>query len=222
MISYTITSVKIAGYEQAPVPNTFFQQDGPTDHLALIFPGYGYTPDMPALYYPMALLRDLGADVLQVRYDYQHDPHFRRASDAERQERLLADVTSACEAGLAQRTYQRLTLVGKSLGTGAMAHALAVDARLARARCIWLTPILRDDALRATIRQFKPRSFFAIGTADPLYDAALLDEMCRATGGDALVADGADHILEVPGDIEGSLAIMRNLTQRLRAFLSTP
>ncbi len=73
MISYTITSVKIAGYEQAPVPNTFFRQDGPTDHLALIFPGYGYTPDMPALYYPMALLRDLGADVLQVRYDYQHD-----------------------------------------------------------------------------------------------------------------------------------------------------
>jgi hypothetical protein len=215
---YTITSLEIAGYREQRVPNTFFRQDGQTDHLAIVLPGLGYTGDMPVLYYPKAVLLGLGADVLQVKYAYNERPDFQRLSDAERNQRLSADVAAACDVGLAQRAYQRVSLVGKSLGTRAMADLLGINDRLAHAYCVWLTPLLRDNTLRTAIQQRKPRSLFVIGTADPFYDPAYLAEMQRATGGDALVLEGADHSLEIAGDIDRSLVAMRDLVSAVRAF----
>src|SRR5665648_148706 len=42
--------------------------------------------------------------------------------------------------------------------------------RLEQVRCVWVTPLLRDDRLRAQIKQAKPRSLFVVGTADGHYD----------------------------------------------------
>ena len=63
---FTPSSLPIAGYRDLPVPNTFVRQPGETDHLALVFPGYSYPCEMPALYYPVSLLLSLGADVVRA------------------------------------------------------------------------------------------------------------------------------------------------------------
>jgi hypothetical protein len=215
---HTMTSLAISGYRAAPVANTLFRRDGEAEHLAIVLPGYGYTVDMPVLYYPRALLLGLGADVLQVKYTYSEMPEFQRASDSERQQWLFADVDAACAAGLAHRSYQLVSFVGKSLGTQAMAHLLSTDDRLGNAHCVWLTPLLRDDTLRAAIQRRKPRSLFVIGTADPFYDRARLAEAQQATGGAALVVEGADHSLEIAGSVERSLQTLEELVQALRAF----
>jgi hypothetical protein len=68
-----------------------------------------------------------GADVLCVEYDYYCKPAFRQASGAERDRWLFADATAALEAGLAQRTYEQIVLVGKSLDTLAMGHLITAD-----------------------------------------------------------------------------------------------
>ena len=214
----TITSLQIVGYRDAPVTNTFFRQEAEARRLAIFLPGIGYTADMPVLYYPRALLLEMGADVLAVRYAYNEDPEFRRLSGEEQMRRLEADVDAACAAGLAQRPYQEVTLIGKSLGTLAMAHLLEANDRLAGADCVWLTPVLADDRLRARIGQRRHHALFVIGTADPYYKASWLDEVRQATGGDAMVVEGADHSLELAGSVDRSLDVMEQLVRTLRAF----
>jgi predicted alpha/beta-hydrolase family hydrolase len=210
----------VSGYHDEPVPHTFLRSDGPTEHLALILPGVAYTCDHPLLYYPSRLLMDRGADVLRVEYSYSERPEFKALPDAEQMRWLLADVTAVVRAGLAQRAYQRATLVGKSMGTLAMGHLLGGDTLPRDTDAVWLTPLLKSDRVRDQIKASGRRSLFVIGTADPYYDAANLAGVQAATGGEAVVVDGADHSMEIAGDVLASLDAIRRIMVALKRFLA--
>jgi predicted alpha/beta hydrolase len=216
---YSSTTLDIRGHRGQAVPNTFFAQDSETHHLAVVFPGLGYTAHMPALYYPRRLLLERGADVLLVEYDYRGRVNFRMPRDPERDRWFFEDVAAACAAGLGQRPYSGVTLVGKSLGTRAMGYLLTEDARLSPARCMWLTPLLRADRLRAQMRQVRGRSLFVIGTADSHYDPAYLEEVRLASGGESVVIQGADHSLEIEGDTVGSIRAVEQTVRAMQRFL---
>ena len=216
---YSSTTLDICGHRDQAVPNTFFAQDAETDHLALVFPGLGYTAHMPVLYYPRRLLLDRGVDVLVVEYDYRGLAPFRMPRDPERDSWFFDDVAAACEVGLGQRSYSGVTLVGKSLGTLAMGFSLTKDARLSRAQCVWLTPLLRNDRLRAQMRRAGGRSLFVIGTADSHYDPAYLEEVRLAPGGESAVIPGADHGLEIEGDTLGSVRAVEKTVRAMQRFL---
>jgi hypothetical protein len=211
-------TLQIAGYREQPVPNTFFRQDEATDHVAIVFPGVEYTCQMPLLYYPTRLLAARGADVLCVEYSYGR-PEIQALTEEERARWFVADVTAACHAALEQRPYNRVTVVGKSLGTLAMGHLFSAEAALADAEAIWLTPILRDDRLRAQIRAWGGKSLFVIGTADRYYDPALLEEVCRSTRGGGVPVPDADHSLEIKGDVWRSLEIIEGTLRIVIEFL---
>ncbi len=212
-------TLEIAGYQDEPVANTFFQQEDETQHLAILLPGAGYTAHMPLIYYPMRLLLALGADVLRVEYLYLGRADYAALPPAERVRWLFADVTAAYRSAVAQGPYQQVTLVGKSLGTLAMGHLLITEGELPPAQAVWLTPLLWNDRLRAQIQQARPRSLFAIGTADPHYNEAYLAELQAATHGDAVVIDGANHSLEIEGDVMQSLRALEQVMRAVQAFL---
>src|SRR5919201_1355743 len=102
---YGVTTLAITGYRDEPVPHTFLRQDQAARHLAILLPGIGYTCAMPLLYYPARLLLARGADVLRVEYAYQRREDFTAAAPDEQGRRVVADVTAACHAVLAQREY---------------------------------------------------------------------------------------------------------------------
>jgi hypothetical protein len=206
----------IRGYDGEPVPNTFMTS-GESRHLAILFPGLSYACMMPVLFYPWKLLLAMGADLLMVEYDYAR-PDRAGESRETMAARLTADVSAAAAAGLAAGSYERTTLVGKSLGTLAMAHLLGAEPRLPSADCVWLTPLLRDERLRARITGVRPRSLFAIGTADAEYNPAVLGELRDATGGELLIFEGADHGLGVAGDVMTSIEYLAELVRRIAAF----
>jgi hypothetical protein len=212
-------TLEINGYRGAPVPHTFFQQEKEADHLAILLPGVGYSAHMPLLYYPLRLSLDLGADALRVEYAYAARAEYGALSAQEQARWLLTDVTAACRAALAQRRYREITLVGKSLGTLAMGHLLTAEPDLSRAQAIWLTPLLWNEPLRTQIQRARPRSLFAIGTADTHYNAAYLAELKAATGGEAVVVEGANHSLEIAGDVMGSLRALERVMRAVQAFL---
>ena len=218
MVAYA--SLEIAGYGGAPVPNTFLRQEAGSDHLALTLPGRGYRATMPALYYPEQALLAHGADVLRAEYAYDREPGFSALSEAQRDARLRADVLAALDAGLAQGRYRQLTLVGKSLGTLAMAHLLEGDARASAARCLWLTPVLISPAVRSHMLAIGRSGLLVIGTSDPFYEPDLVAELQRTCHPASLVVPGADHSLELPGDLAGSLRVMEQLVRAVEAFLA--
>ena len=216
---YGATTLAITGYRNEPVPHRFLRQDEHARHVAILLPGIGYTCDMPLLYYPARLLLARGMDVLRVEYDYQQRADFKMATADEQGRRVVADVTAACQAVLVQRDYEQITFAAKSLGTLALGPILTADARLAHAHAVWLTPLLRIDHLRAHMARWGGHSLFVIGTSDPHYDAAYLAEVQSATGGEAVVVDGADHSLEIAGDVLRSLEAMMQVMRAVQQFL---
>lgn len=213
------TSLEITGYRGEPVPHTFFRQEQETSLLAIIFPGYEYNIDMPVLYYLSHLLREMGADLLSVEYDYARRADFPALPDKERMSWLYADAAAACGAALKQRAYRQIVLAGKSIGTLAMGHLLATEPRVKAARYIWLTPLLHDKQLRAQITLGRPRSLFVIGTADGHFAPSYLEEVVEATQGQSLVIENANHGLEVKGRVDQSLKALERVVAAAEAFL---
>ncbi len=211
--------MKIAGYRGELVPNNFFHQNAEADHLAILFPGIGYTCQMPLLYYQTGLfLWSLGADVLWVEYSYNR-ADFQSLPDSEQKNWFNADVTASFKAGLEQRAYSKVTLSGKSLGTLALGQLLTSEPSLSHAQAIWLTPLLKDQKLRGEIRKARQRSLLLIGTKDVHYDAACLEEMKTLPHVRTVVLEGADHSLEVEGDVSNSIKLMDQVILEIERFV---
>ena len=216
------TTLTIQGYRNELVPNRFLRLEGAIDQLAILLPGFGYTLDMPLFYYPENLLRERGWDVLRVEYAYNTRPEFQTLPKPERDRWLLADTTAAWRAGFSQRTYERVVLIGKSLGTLAMGHLLTMADPPPNVGAVWLTPLLADERLRQQISHYRGPSLFVIGTADPHFEPGVLEEMQVATTGEAVVVKNADHGMDIPGDPIASIRAVERVVEALGRFLTRP
>ena len=214
---YTLRRLETAGYRGDPVPHTYFQQEVENGHLAVILAGQGNNCQHPTLYYPTRELLLRGADALLV--DYCLRPAFATLTGEELRACVTADTIASYQAATRERRYERVTLVGKSLGTLAMGHVLGTLSPSRQLQAVWLTPLLKTAELRAQIRHTHPRSLFVIGSEDPHYHAAEIAELAHVTRGAALVLPGADHLLEVPEGVLASLRVMGQILQALQDFL---
>ena len=211
------SSLDVVGYKNQPVPNTFIIQPKPTRHLGIILPGYRYPPEMAPLHYAGRILFEQGADLMRVEYAY-YRTDFMDRSESEQDQWISSDVFAACNAALAYRAYEKITFVGKSVGTIALGHLLS-DRRFQDATCVWLTPLLTVEWLRSRIEGIHPRSLFVIGTADKYYIPEVLRHLETVTNGRSVVIEGANHALEVPESIEKSIMALNQIVQALQEFV---
>ena len=216
----TSTTLTIQGYRDESVPNRFLRPQGATDRLAILLPGLGYTLDMPLFYYAEHLLLERDWDVLRVGYAYHKRPEFQSLPKSERDRWLLADTTAAWRAALGQRSYERVVLIGKSLGTLAMGNLLTLADPPPTLGAVWLTPLLSVERLRQQIQQYGGPSLFVIGTADPHFDPVVLEKMQIATIGEAVVVRNADHGMDIPGDPIASVRAVERVVEALGRFLA--
>jgi hypothetical protein len=212
-----ITKLLITGPGDAPIPNLFFQQEVKATTLAVLLPGLNYTCDMPLLYYSTRLLEQHGADVLQLHADYTTGD-FQAASPLERLQRLSGDAQALLEDGLDRQSYTRLVLVGKSIGTLALASLMA-SPTATNAVTIWLTPLLGQPWLVEAAMKTNSPALFVAGTADSTFDAATLKRIQEGCGAEAILVEGANHSLEIPGDPLRSIQKMGEIMQGLAGFL---
>jgi len=212
------TTLSISGYGNKAVPNTFVRQSGETKWLAVIYPGLSYNVSMPVLYYSGRVLATLGADVLLVDTTYDRKAEYAAMSEAGREEWLKADALAAFEAAYGQRSYERVSLVGKSIGTLAMGHVIEGHRELTNLECAWLTPLLNNGRLREQMGMAQHRALFVIGTADPYFNEQRLHEAQRTTSGEAMVIEGANHSLEAAGEVGKSVEVMKEVVEKLEKF----
>ncbi len=203
-----------------PMPNTLLRHDDGTDTIAVVFPGLGYRATMPLLHYTQRALTWRGADVLRLDLAYDLDPAFPNDDAAQRRRWIRDDALLAFDTAMRLDDHRNVVLVGKSLGTLALVDVLDREDRRPPVGCVWLTPLLHDPALREVLGRRRPAALIAIGTADPLYDGALVDELAAGGGHDAVVAQGADHSLETPGDLTATLDTLRAYLSALDGFLA--
>jgi len=217
MPAFNYTTIAINGYAGKSVPNLFLRQNNSADTLAILFPGLRYTCDMPLLYYSSRLFARRAADVLQVNSDYTQ-ADYQSASQSEQADWLRCDAQAALQAGKAQGNYKHLILVGKSIGTLALAHLVSTSPGEGTIT-IWLTPLLRQPSLVSAALLFKGPALYIAGTGDPIYASAPMQRIQQTTGAETLIVEGADHSMEIPGDPFQSLQIMERILRGLAAFL---
>lgn len=216
-MEWKLSSLDVVGYKDKPVPNTFIARPRPTRHLGIVLPGYRYPVEMPPLHYAGRLLLEGGADLLRVEYAY-YRTDFMKLAESEQDRWMSEDVFAACQAALSRGSYEKITLVGKSMGTLAMGQLLA-DPAFQKADCVWLTPLLTVERLRLRIEKLHPPSLFVIGTADRFYKPEVLKHLEHVTGGRSLVLEGVNHALEIAGDIPKSLTVLDQIVRALQEFL---
>jgi pimeloyl-ACP methyl ester carboxylesterase len=218
MAETRILSLPILGYNSTSVPNRFFQQTRTARDLAVLLPGLNYTCDMPLLYYPSRLLVEHGADVLQVHADYTL-PDFQSKERVEQVAWLGQDAQAAVQVGRKQRAYKRLILIGKSIGTLSLAY-LVTQGGYATATTIWLTPLLRQPWLVQAASKCQGPALLVAGTGDSTFDPAELRNVQQATGARTFILEGANHSLEIPGELHRSVAWMNEYVQVIERFLA--
>jgi hypothetical protein len=179
-------------------------------HLAVFLPGAGYRHEHPLFWVARSALRQVGA--AEVLVSYPETPTLAEIEDLRHP--FYGNVRASLRAALDEHRPDRVTLVGKSLGTLALGEV--VRAGIAPdAAAIWLTPIWAHGPTFDAARTAGWRSLFAVGTADPTY----VPERQAALEGDVLVVDGGNHSLEVEGDVLGSVAALQRLATAVLDFV---
>lgn len=165
------------------------------ERVATVLPGRGYTCDAPLLHYTRLLLRTRGWTVRTVRWRVPPSP--AQLLDA------APDLLDAVQAS------QHL-VVAKSLGTWVL--PLAVERGLPG---VWLTPLLREDRLLQAARASSSPTMLVGGSADPSWDSGA----AAASGQRVLEVAGADHSLEVVGDVAASIQALQLVVAEVADFL---
>jgi len=210
-----ISSLSITGYAGKSVPNRFFRQEAAAQMLAVLFPGLNYSCDMPLLFYPLKLLLGRGAEVLQVRADYT-GPAYRSLPPEERAAWLATDAQASVQAARREGEYARLVLIGKSIGTIALASLVPLEPE---AITVWLTPLLHNPQVVTAAEQNRGAALFVAGTADDLYDPTALQHIQAATQAETELIEGGDHSLEIEGDFFASLRALEQTMRGVAGFL---
>lgn len=151
-------------------------------------------------------LEQTGATVEPVLYDALSFLDFDSFSAG-----VVRDVPKALD----RHRPDRVTLVGKSMGTSALGVILQRKVELPPdTRLVWITPTWRHDALWELARDTTVESLYIVGLADGHH----LPERHAAMPGRTVAIEGADHRLEVPGDVFATLSAWRTMAEAVHAF----
>lgn len=194
------TQYTISDFRGQALANQFWAAEEPNGWLGLVLPGLGYTSEMPLMFFTRRLLLWRGVDVLNLN-PATHSDAFQNSSDEVQLNWLKTDVLSGLNSGLSAQNYKGIILAGKSIGSLAIAQAVAEAEAYLPTTLIWITPLLRwQVVVDAALKAVGPQVHIC-GGADPTYDAEKLNQIIAEKPlANAFVAPGANHILEVQGN----------------------
>lgn len=204
--------------EGRPLVHKFYRQEADAKGLLVTFPGGNYGMDGPMLYYPSELLGAAGWDTLALTYGFQlsMEPF---STDA------ISDLLEECRAAvgvvLEEREYPRLGLIGKSLGAAVVALLCQTEPYLAGARAAYLTPPLGMPFFDPIFNQTDQPACLAIGTQDRFYDSQALESLLAGRPFELTVIKGADHSMDVTGNLKASLEAVKMVVGEVLEFLQS-
>jgi len=212
--------LNISGYQNRPLNNRLLRSSDDTKEVALVFPGLAYNSNMPLLHYTIETILSSGINVLTVDYDYSNNSEFMKQSQRTKSEWLIEDVESALSAITENDKQKVVCLTGKSLGTLALGHLLETYEKLRDAKTIWLTPLIRNPELLEQMLAYMKDAVMVIGTKDSQYDRDIVDRLNASTQLSGIIIDGANHSLEIEGDVTQSLRVLMQIVAILQQFLA--
>lgn len=197
-----IDELEVAGHAGLAVPCLFFEPS--RERVAVVFPGairsggrMGGSPARPDLHYTRTLLLELGLGVLEVWWDAETKP--------EQSEPWYRDNARAAIAAAGEERVR--LLVGRSIGTGALAHL----AEWNHVPSLWIAPLTYAAPVRDALAAWRGPKLVVAGDADEAFEPV--------AGVNAVLVSGADHGFDV-GDAAASARALADALDRVRGWLS--
>jgi hypothetical protein len=183
-------------------------------HLGLVIPGGPFFLSA-VLRIPAVALQQRGADVRDVPLSQG----FNMSGSLDDNRDYFDGVGQQIQEIISERDWSQVTFVAKSVGTmilGAIGARLSVPGSL---NALWLTPTFPLDYMRDGAVATGWRSLIVSGSADHWYHAARTTEVVEALGADHLLIDGAEHNLEIAGDVGATLGALEQLATATLSFV---
>jgi len=219
LVKFEVEQFDINGYNGDILKTKLFRLLDETQKIALVFPGLAYNSTMPLLHYSVQSILVSGINVLTVDYDYSNNSQFMKYSLRDRSEWLIGDVEAALKFATQERNQEVVCLAGKSIGTLALGHLLETHENLRNAKTIWLTPLIKNPELMEQMLTYMKDAIMVIGTSDSQYDLDLIDRLNANTFLGGIVVYGANHSLEIEGDVTKSLRVLMQIVTIIQQFL---
>ncbi len=213
----TSERINATGFHQEQVPNIYMNNDSSV--LAIFLPGMAYSNDNPLLYYPAQYAMSKKMNLLRIDYNYVGNDAFMQATGTARKAWLVADILSVMDVVLSRQIFERIILIGKSIGTLAMGEILTKYEKLKHADVVWLTPLLNQETLVEQMMKLKNRSLMIAGTADPMYVEKNAKKIIENTNTELLAIPNADHSMEIEGNVIESIQVMKKILESIKAFI---
>ncbi|GAA1347520.1 hypothetical protein [Arthrobacter roseus] len=170
--------------------------------VAVLLPGANYPVEAPLLFWVAEMLVGSGWHVQAVRWTLD---------DAARSEPYEYTANAAQQAIADAPTTETTLIVAKSFGTLCIPWADEADIP-----GLWLTPILTDEKVRATLAATSRRDVLIGGSRDELWDGGRRDEKASTF----IEIAGADHGLQIPGDWGASMDAHRDVVTHAENFVA--
>jgi hypothetical protein len=180
-------------------PGEAILHEGDPARRVVLLPGVRYFSQAPLLWFAREAAQAGGWSVLELSE--------RAPADQEPFEWMRDRARRALDASDAGT----VVVIGKSLGSAAA--PLVAERGLA---AVWLTPLLVRPDVSAALAAATAPCLLVGSTGDDTWVSG------GQPGGDAvevLEFDGLDHSLQVEGDPMASLDVLRQVTERISAFL---
>jgi len=175
--------------------------EGDPGRCAVVLPGVRYFSQAPLLWFAREAAQARGWSVLELSE--------RAPADEEPFEWMRERAGAALDAVSADA----VAVIGKSLGSAAA--PLVAERGLP---AVWLTPLLvRPDVVSALSSSSAP-ALLVGSSADPTWSDG---EQPGGGSVSVLEFEGLDHSLQVEGDPLASLDVLRQVTERIGAFLES-
>jgi predicted alpha/beta-hydrolase family hydrolase len=220
----SIEEVGVGGFLPLPLkthagralPHTFYEGEGAG--LLVVLPGLHYGPEGPVLYHLAKQLQRSGWDTLGLTYGFQAAMAFPWTDHAGE---TLAECRAALSEVLGRRAYERVGIVAKSLGTILLVQLCAQGVVPEAAGVAHLTPPVGNPAFDAAFRETRQPAYIAIGTRDSFFNEEAVRAVADRPVTYVRILEGADHGLDVNGDLTATLRVVGKVVEDTAAFFLT-
>ncbi|MGA9467789.1 MAG: alpha/beta family hydrolase [Exiguobacterium marinum] len=209
-----VTDGQVVGTNGIPVSYSCMKPDSLSDTLVMLLPGYGYTNDSPMFRYTTALCLENGLNVLEINYNYRDE----RYDSVDVSVAIIDDVRLVIDQVLQSHSVNEYIIIGKSLGTMAMASELTRNV-FHDAKLVWLTPLLKQDDIYEAILSHKGKQLVLMGTTDQHYVDERMKHLEQLALTELEIVEQMNHSLEYTGETYRSLRLLETLLKRVERFM---
>ena len=182
--------------------------------LAVFFPGVGYTPDKPLLYYSRDLMAALGYEEIVLRYSGFPE---KKPGDANNAALAYQIALSQSEEQLAETdfgAYDDIVFIAKSIGTAAAVEIASKSPFREKIRLILYTPLVETFSV-----PFGEAVVFT-GTKDPWVGKkdSQIPTLCAERKIPCHIIEGGNHSLETD-DVYENMKILQGVIHTTEEFV---